>query len=527
MKTNHYSYCIKKTKDLIPYVNNARVHSDEQVIEIAASIKEFGFTNPVLIDEEDGVIAGHGRILGADKLSIDEVPCIILTGLTKAQKKAYIIADNQLPLNATWDLDVLKLEVETLIEMDFSTDILGFDDDFLDGLLIEEPGDGLTDDDELPDLDKIKTISVRGDVWQLGHNRVMCGDSTMIDDLDALTCGEKALLIHADPPYGMGKESEGVANDNLYKEKLDDFQMDWWSIFRNQVVNNGSAYIWGNAPDLWRLWYSRLSRTEELELRNQIVWDKKSIPGMKSALMTQFPTATEHCLFFQFGKQFLSNINQCDYPEEFDIVRLYLSGEAEKVGLKPGDIKQHCGCQMYSHWFTKSQFTLIPKKHYIKLADVYKGEFLKPWTELKKEWDKIKGTGSKVKSGLLDGKRSFFDNSHDIMRDVWDFPRVVGEERHDHATPKPVAMMERVMRSSLPPKGLCLEPFGGSGSTIMGAEKAGRRCYSMELQPYYVDVTVTRWQNYTGKKAVHVASGKTYGEVRSKRLDSSPVQSNT
>jgi ParB-like chromosome segregation protein Spo0J len=140
----HYQYEIKKVSDLIPYINNSRTHSDEQTTQIASSIKEFGFTNPVLIDELGGLIAGHGRLMAAKKLDLKEVPCIVLSGLTEAQKKAYIIADNQLPLNAGWDLDALRLEFETLKEMEFDLNLLGFDDDLIKTLL--------DIDTELPDL---------------------------------------------------------------------------------------------------------------------------------------------------------------------------------------------------------------------------------------------------------------------------------------------------------------------------------------------------------------------------------------
>ena len=239
-----YEHTIRNISDLIPYINNSRTHSDEQINQVASSLKEFGFTNPVLIDEDGGIIAGHGRIMAANKLGLTEAPCIILAGLTKAQKKAYVIADNQLALNSGWDIDKLKLEIEDLGELDFDINLLGFDDDFLNDLLEEEPPEGLTDADELPDLDKIDEISIRGDVWRLGSNRVMCGDSTITEDIEKLTEGEKALLLHADPPYGMGKESDGVANDNLYNDALDDFQLAWWVAFRSQLHDNASAYIW-------------------------------------------------------------------------------------------------------------------------------------------------------------------------------------------------------------------------------------------------------------------------------------------
>ena len=197
--------------DLIPYINNSRTHSDDQVDQVAASIKEFGFTNPVLIDEDGGLIAGHGRTLAAKKLGIESVPAIRMIGLTEAQKKAYIIADNQLALNAGWDLDALKLELETLQELDFDIELLGFDDDFIDGLLEDEPVDGLTDEDECPEPPETP-VSVLGDIWQLGNHRLMCGDSTSIDAVDKLMDGQKADMVFTDPPYGVSYE--GIKNDD-------------------------------------------------------------------------------------------------------------------------------------------------------------------------------------------------------------------------------------------------------------------------------------------------------------------------
>lgn len=158
-KPKHYDHSIQKVSDLIPYVNNSRTHSDEQVNQVAASIKEFGFTSPILIDEQGGLIAGHGRVMAATKLKIEEVPCITLTGLTEAQKKAYIIADNQLPLNAGWDLDTLRLEVETLKELDFDLDLLGFDDDVISKLLdIDAELPELPDGDRDPFQQKTFTL---------------------------------------------------------------------------------------------------------------------------------------------------------------------------------------------------------------------------------------------------------------------------------------------------------------------------------------------------------------------------------
>jgi DNA modification methylase len=504
---------------LVPYARNSRTHSEQQVAQIAASMREFGFTNPVLVDEAGGIIAGHGRVMAAKSLGLVEVPCIRLAHLSEAQKRAYVIADNKLALNAGWDEAMLRLELEDLQAADFDLDLLGFNADELGALLTEpEPEtEGLTDPDEAPEP-PARPVTVEGDVWLLGKHRVMCGDSTSVSDVEKLMDGAVAHLLHADPPYGMGKEADGVINDNLYANKLDAFQMEWWATYRTFVADNASAYIWGNAPDLWRLWWSGgLGTSEKLHLRNEIVWDKKSSAGMASPDLTQFPMATERCLFFQLGDQFLGNINADDFPETWEPVRAYFEGEAIAAGIKPGDIKRVCGCGMYSHWFTRSQYTLMPEKHYRTLAAEYPGLFARPWAELKAEWARVRGSGREVINGELDGVRAYFDNAHDVMRDVWEFPRVTDKDRHGHATPKPVAMMERVMNSSLPRGGLCVEPFGGSGSTLMAAETTGRVCFTMEMQPRYVDVIVNRWQAFTGRQATLEATGQTFAEVEAQR----------
>ena len=217
----------RKTGELIPYINNSRTHSDQQVQQVAASIKEFGFTNPILIDEDSGIIAGHGRLQAAQMMGMDEVPTITLEGLTEAQRKAYVIADNQLALNAGWDLDALKLEIDRLGELDFDIDLLGFDDDMLAGLMEEEPAEGLTDEDEVPELED-DPVTVEGAVWVLGKHRLMCGDSTSIDAVDKLMDGNKADMVFTDPPYnidyqGVSDKREKIKNDKMPDSDFKDF----------------------------------------------------------------------------------------------------------------------------------------------------------------------------------------------------------------------------------------------------------------------------------------------------------------
>ena len=186
--------------DLLPYPNNAKLHSEEQITKIAASIKEFGFNNPVLIDQDGGIIAGHGRVDAARKLNLSDVPTITLAHLTEAQKKAYILADNRLSeIGSEWDLDLVSIELEGLLDLDMDIDLTGFDDSWLQ---VEE-AEGLTDEDEVPEIPETP-ISVEGDLWTLGSHRLLCGDATSIDAVERLMKGEKADMVFTDPPYGLG-----------------------------------------------------------------------------------------------------------------------------------------------------------------------------------------------------------------------------------------------------------------------------------------------------------------------------------
>jgi DNA modification methylase len=278
-----------KRDQLIPYINNSRTHDDKQVKQIAGSIKEFGFTNPLLIDEDGGIIAGHGRLMAADLLGIDEVPTITLVGLTEAQRKAYVIADNQLALNAGWDLDTLKVELDRLTELDFDVDLLGFDDDFLSSLL-DEPVDGLTDEDAVPDAPE-NPVTVEGDVWILGNHRLMCGDSTSIDAVDKLMDGQKADMVFTDPPYGMsyggGRAGKIGSTDGTVKKHGvilgDTFKgNDLIGMIRDAVGSAVTVSKSGSSKYIcfpWRTYSEFEEALAQIDLTPTacIVWDKKSI----------------------------------------------------------------------------------------------------------------------------------------------------------------------------------------------------------------------------------------------------------
>ena len=382
---------------------NARKRTETSASLLKESLQRYGPARSIVIDEDDRILAGNGTVeaalgLGIEGLRVidanpDEIIAVRRTGLTEDQKVGLALADNRTADLAEWDAEMLHRLSE---EHDIAP---WFEDDDVEALLEQveqlEPEEGNTDPDETPEPPE-DPITKPGDLWILGNHRVMCGDSTSITNVEKLLNGEKAQLLHADPPYGMGKASDGVLNDNLYNDDLDDFQMEWWATFRPFLEDNASAYIWGNAPELWRLWYKAgLGSSELMELRNQIVWDKKAIPGMASPDLTQFPIASEHCLFFALGQQFRGNVNQDGYPPEWDSVRLYLADEAAAAKITPQDIKDVCGVQMFGHWFTTSQFNLIPDKHYVTLQATYPGRFLRPWRQLKVAWDKEKASQPK------------------------------------------------------------------------------------------------------------------------------------
>jgi len=201
---------------LIPYARNARTHSDEQVAQIAASIKEWGWTTPVLVDEHGGIIAGHGRTLAAQKLKMTEVPVMVAKGWSDAKKRAYVLADNKLALNAGWDNEMLALELDEIGDLGFDIDLTGFTAEEIAALTPEQIEPGLTDEDAVPEV-PAQPITVLGDVWVLGKHRLMCGDSTSIDAVDKLMDGQKADMVFTDPPYGMFLNADYSDMDSKFK----------------------------------------------------------------------------------------------------------------------------------------------------------------------------------------------------------------------------------------------------------------------------------------------------------------------
>jgi DNA modification methylase len=400
-----------KTEDLIPYARNSRTHSAEQTAQIAGSIREFGFTNPVLIDGSNGIIAGHGRVMAAQKLGLESVPCIRLDHLTETQKRAYIIADNKLALNSGWDEEMLALELADLRSEDFDLSLIGFDEAELGDLLCEVT-EGETDPDEVPEP-PVDPVTVLGDVWVMGKHRIACGDSTDQGTVDKALNGVQPHLMVTDPPYGVeydpdwrnkATRSDGSASDGRAVGKvLNDDKADWrdaWALFPGDV-----AYVWHAGLYAGTVADSLIAC--DFALRSQIVWAKSN---------------------FAIGR---------------------------------GDY----------HWHHE------PCWYAVRKGAV----------------------------GHYNGDRK--------QTTLWQIPKPSKSET-GHGTQKPVECMKRPIENNSSPGQAVYEPFSGSGTTIIAGEMTGRCIHAIELNPTYVDVAVERWQQFTGKQAIHEASGKTYDEMK-------------
>lgn len=293
---------------LIPYARNARTHSDEQVAQIAASIREFGFNNPVLIADDDTIIAGHGRVMAARKLNLSEVPCIRLSHLSETQRKAYILADNKLALNAGWENSLLSVELEELVNNGFDISLTGFTQEEMDALKPVEVTEGLTDEDETPEVPD-EPVTRLGDIWLLGKHRVMCGDSTSIDAVEKLMDGQKADMVFTDPPYGMfldtdydsmfaadkahrktGKRFDEVAGDH------DDFAPELISTIFTAFPDTKEVFIWGAD------YFSELIPNRKNG--SWVVWDKRTNENMDKVSGNTF----ELCWSKQKHKRLIARI---------------------------------------------------------------------------------------------------------------------------------------------------------------------------------------------------------------------------
>jgi DNA modification methylase len=401
---------------LIPYARNARTHSAEQVAQIAASIAEFGWTSPILAGSDGIIIAGHARLQAARKLGMTEVPVIILDHLSEAQRRALVIADNRLALNAGWDEEMLRVELDALREDDFNLELLGFADEEIEALLAEpvEPVTGNTDDDAVPETPET-AVTVPGDVWLLGGHRLLCGDATQMDAVEKVLAGGLADMVFTDPPYNVnygatmkdklrGKK-RAIKNDNL-GDGFEQFLRD--ACTNLLAVTKGAVYICMSSSELHTL--QKTFREAGGHWSTFVIWAKNT---------------------FTMGRS--------DYQRQYEPI-LY--------GWKEGTEHFWCGARDQGDvWFVK-----------------------KP-----------------------------------VVNDL-------------HPTMKPVELIERAIRNSSKSRDTVLDPFGGSGSTLIACEKTGRQARLIELEPKYCDVVVQRFQEFSGKQATLDGDGRKYAELAAERL---------
>lgn len=291
---------------LIPYVNNARTHSAEQVMKLRSSLREFGFINPVIIDREFNVIAGHGRILAAKEEGILEVPCVFVDYLTEAQKKAYILADNRMAMDAGWDEELLRIEIEALQSEDFDIGLTGFDESEIADLFGSDDTSGVKDDDyDLSAALEKAAFVKRGDIWTVGRHRLMCGDATSSEDVAALMDGKKANLIITDPPYNVAFESSNglsIKNDKMENDKFYEFLL---SAFKNMAVHlekGGSAYVFH--ADTEGLNFRKAFMDAGFHLSGCCIWVKNSLVLGRSDYQWQHEPVLYG--FLQNGKHYWS-----------------------------------------------------------------------------------------------------------------------------------------------------------------------------------------------------------------------------
>ena len=345
----------------------------------------------------------------------------------------------------------------------------------------------------------------KGDVWQLGRHFLMCGDSTNPLDVRQLMQGNQAALVIADPPYGMGKAGQGVTNDNLYRDNLIEFNKQWIPLTFDFMTSNGSWYCWGmNGPlmNIYSFIIYPMEKEKQVSFRNLIVWDKGGVNGQNSPLMRSYPSSDEKCLFVVKGRAMPSRGDtQEDFCEAFEPIRSYLEQEAKKIKLNNAILKELCGTSsMYSHWFSRSQWALIPEHHYLAIQQYARDNsieaFLTDYSTITEEAGKLDRTSAVI--------FPYFDNVHDNMNTVWKFDRVQGKEKAEtggHPTPKPLAIISRIIKSSSKPNDLILDPFGGSGTTLIACEFLNRSCYMMEHETSWCEVILSRWEKYTKQKA--------------------------
>lgn len=486
-----------KIKDLKPYEKNAKTHPKENIEAIKKSIEKYGFDDPIGVwGDKNTIVEGHGRYLACKELGIKEVPCIRLDHLTDEERREYTLLHNKTTMMSDFDFDLLGEELSELDLSDFELD-WGIEEQQEEKQVEEDDFDV---DANIPEQPKSKL----GDIYQLGEHRLMCGDSTKAQDVEKLMNCALADMVFTDPPYGMKKEKDGVANDNLNFADLLEFNKKWIPLTFQVSKDNGSWYCWGIDEPLMDIYSEILKpmiKNKQIAFRNLITWDKGNGQGQLSEEFRMYPIADEKCLFVMIGGDSVQGfcVNQNNYSKNMDKVRLYLETEIKKLKQSDKVIANALGYKdgrTVNHWWSKSQFAIPTKENYEALRE-YGKSVLKDYDFLKKDYDELK-------KDFYEG-RSYFDNTHDNMNNVWHFNKTNNDERKmtgGHATPKPIALCSRAIKSSSRENEVVLDVFGGSGSTLIACEQLNRKCFMLELEPKWVDVIIARWEQFTGERAI-------------------------
>jgi len=461
--------------------NNPRTIKDEKFKKLVASIQGFPqmlSLRPIVVNDDMVVLGGNMRLKACKEAGLKEVPIIKASELSEEQQKEFIIKDNV--GFGDWDWDTLSNEWDVEQLQDWGLDVPDFSETELEA---EE------DDFDVPE-GLIQTDIVLGDLIEIGEHRLLCGDSTDSDQVAKLMNGEKADMAHNDPPYGMKKEKDGVLNDNLNYDDLLDFNREWIALQFMHLKENGSWYCWGIDEPLMDIYSEILKpyiKEQRATFRNLLTWDKGHGQSQNSEQTRSYATADEKCLFVMLGVQGFNN-NADNYFEGFEKIREYLVTQKNKLGWNTDKIIEITGKTSASHYFSKSQWAFPTEEHYNAIRNAARGDaFKKEYDALKKEYDALKKEYYST--------RAYFNNVHDNMNNVWHFARHQKDgSEGGHATPKPIPLCERAIKSSCPDNGLILDFFLGSGSTMVASHQLKRKCFGMELDPKYCQVIVDRMQ---------------------------------
>jgi len=453
----------RKVDALIPYARNPRTHTDAQVAKIAASIVEYGWTNPVLVDGANGVIAGHGRLAAARKLGLDAVPVIELSHLSPTQKRAYVISDNRLALDAGWDEEMLALELADLTEAGFDLALTGFDDVELDAMFgpdsADAEGDG-SDDSETDAADDVPNapvvaVSRPGDVWSLGQHRLICGDAADPAVIDSLMQGDMATLCFTSPPYGNQRDytSGGITDwDGLMQGVFAQMPM---AQDAQVLVNLGLIHRDNEVIPYWDGWIYWM-RMQEWRRFAWYVWDQG--PGMPGDWAGRLAPSFEFVFHFNRQSRTPNKCVPCKHAGQESHLRP--DGSSTAMRSKEGEVGG------WAHKGQPTQDTKIP------------------------------------------------DSVVRIMRHKGKIGQGI-----DHPAVFPVALPEFVIEAYSDAGDIVFEPFGGSGSTMLAAQRSGRQCRSVEIAPEYVDVAIKRFaQNFPDVPVKLVATGQSFEAVVAERM---------